>query len=212
MAIALTSEDTHLMEPECWEVSRTWDTIHQLEQRIMTNKHNFESYMALLMSRSHVLQLFISASSDAFFSFLQKKVEETFPRRPEHFSDSVSSRLLSHLSLSLLFLDYPSGVDVPSNLSECRLSVELSKPVLEALPTLVFADDLVVEDDDEYLSTRKRQKSQRQKKQSRHSGKSTNDEVAFRSLGIDTPSSPQEAERLGRDVLQEQKEILSLQS
>ncbi|TFK51884.1 hypothetical protein OE88DRAFT_1483274 [Heliocybe sulcata] len=214
MATALTSEaeERRLIERDSWSRDRIADTVDWFEQRFMINKSSFEPCVTLLLSEAHVLELFLSAASNDFISFFCKRIQENFPEKPEHFSTSIQSNLLAHLSLALLFLDYPAGFDVPSNLSDCRRSVELSKPVLEALPTLAFRDEPVdqgAREDDPFVPIRTKQKSQRQQKRSRQHGKTNSDDSVFRILGVDAPNTPQDAEKLGRDILEEQKEILS---
>ncbi|TFK51882.1 hypothetical protein OE88DRAFT_1699141 [Heliocybe sulcata] len=213
MAARFATGDSAFMEPDCWKSPRIWDTIDQLERGIWMNQGSFERYITQLLSQPSVLQLFISAASEDLFSFLNRKLQESFTDKPARFAESLQSKLLSHLSLSLLFLKYPPDFDVPSNLSECRRSVELSKPVLEALPTLVFGDavgpDPDEDEDDLAFVIKTKQKSQRQKKRSKKGGKSTNDETVFRNLGVDAPTTPQDAEHLGQDIMKDQKGLLA---
>ncbi|EPQ56620.1 P-loop containing nucleoside triphosphate hydrolase protein [Gloeophyllum trabeum ATCC 11539] len=197
------------MEPEFWTQCRVSGTLARLEG--VLNKDNVDSYLKRLSSAPHILQIFLSGASDGLFSFVSNVIERGFPSAPGLFKDSTSSIMLSQLSLSLFFLTFPADFAAPSNLADCRRSVELSIPVLDALPFLTFQTEdhepeTIYDDDD--MPFKVTQKSQSKNKKHKKPKKPVNDEAPFRNLGVDVPCSPQEAEKLGSDILADQKGIL----
>ncbi|OBZ79119.1 hypothetical protein A0H81_00134 [Grifola frondosa] len=109
---------------------------------------NVEHLINDLLSIPHLFEFVMSAVANETFLALKAWIIQHFPAKPEDFATSIVSVLLSRLSLSLVFLPYSSSAEEPGRLKECRRSVELALAVLQAIPSLVFADEVEVVDDD----------------------------------------------------------------
>lgn len=162
----------------------------------------------------HVLavdEYLADAVQDVFFT--------SFPESCKDFPNSLPAQALQRCALSLYFLPVDADVEKPSRLAELFKSVQLSLPVLATLATSNFAcsrPGLEVSDEEneenDKVKITKRKRTQRQSKQGKVKRDlvSTVDRTPFQKLGLNVPSSPEEAEEVARTLLAEQKQILAV--
>jgi hypothetical protein len=135
-----------------------------------------------------------------------------FPSQATRFEESLASMLLCHLSEYFWLQEYPSA-----SLAECHRSVDLTKPVLKSLSTLTFCTDSKspvsddVDNEFEGFFVPKRSK-QRDRKKNRRAGLRTMsiDAKPFERLNLDVPRSESDASNLERQLLNDQKDILTV--
>lgn len=139
------------------------------------------------------------------------KIIALFPTQVAAFDSSLAALLLSRLSHYFWLLDYPSA-----QLRECHHSVELTRPALKMLSTLTFgteAQSSTVDDNaDEFdgLFVVKKTKQKDRKKAKRATRSISVDSKPFDQLGVNVPCSQQAAKHLEVDLLDNQKEILTV--
>ncbi|EGN93944.1 hypothetical protein SERLA73DRAFT_78326 [Serpula lacrymans var. lacrymans S7.3] len=148
------------------------------------------------------------AMSDDSYRFLRQWIVDCYPSNPKEFTGSIHAKILSQLSLSLLFLVYPA--DEPSNLVECRRSVQLVHPVLDAIPSLAFTGGPGASSE----QTRERSAGKPQRNR-RHLNKGkrgvdnlATDVTLFQAAKVDVPNSREEGYALASSLLKDQERIL----
>jgi hypothetical protein len=191
----------------------------------------FGSVIELLLTRPHLLEFVLSgmcsdlllestqnyshliASDEGTSVGLTEWVLNEFPTSPDVFPNSLAHKILSSLSLSLLFVTYPSRLDAPDNLLDLRRQVELTPPALEALASFSSKENTSLnspEEPDDDISI-KGKKSQRHRKLAKRAGRNCAvDSRPFDNLNLAVPTSSVEAKTLAAELLVEQKSILEV--
>src|SRR6266481_435296 len=110
----------------------------------------FESYVSLL------------ALSEDKFDFVSKWVSDVFPCDLDDYSAmSICARLISTVSVSLLFLHYPNDDERPSGLDSYHRYVTLSNSVLQALVGVTQSSVLEIEENSSRVSQKARKYAKR---------------------------------------------------
>ncbi|EPQ61193.1 hypothetical protein GLOTRDRAFT_135727 [Gloeophyllum trabeum ATCC 11539] len=202
--------NTDLFKPESWAPDSIDATVEVLEG-ILDGK-TIEPCMEALLSVPPLLHLFMSAVNDKLYSSLRGMLLDQFPTHSQGFEDSLSWKFVSTLSLSLVFIPYPSRDDTPIDLPQCRRAVELAGSILAALQTLNFVDNAEEEETNPDFQTnrfvRVKPKTQRQQKKTRQINRGPVDPTPFNNLGVAVPASPQLADKLAADIFHDLKGLL----
>ncbi len=101
-----------------------------------------------------------------------------------------------------------------ANVGECHRAIQLARPVLDAISSLRFGDQnnaQVTSDEPEIPFSTKRQ-AQNDRKKAKRCQAPVVDAKPFERLGVDVPSSLEEASILADQLLRDQKDILQVQS
>lgn len=131
---------------------------------------------------------------------------------------SVSTKVLSRISLFLIFLDHAFTKEALDALKKCRRYLDLAHPVLQALLSMSFADKTVdtltaaasEENEDTTIGMKVKLKSQRKNKQAKRLGSIKVDAKLFQNIHVPVPDTSEEAEELARSILDEQKHALEV--
>jgi hypothetical protein len=154
--------------------------------------HRFELYPSLL------------ALSQDKFDYVSKWVNDVFPCDLDDYSaTSICARLISTVSVSLLFLHCPNDDELPPGLDSSHRYVTLSNAVLQALASITQSSVLENEEDPSKVS----QKARKYAKRTRQANKSV-DMAPFRALDLEVPALRHEAKEMALEILMEQKDIL----
>src|SRR5712671_1591129 len=138
------------------------------------------------------------------FDFVLRWVDQTFPRDLDSYSATpVCARLISTISLSLLFFNYPNENDKPQELEASHQYVVRSNTVLQALVDVPQRSSLEVEG----VSSKASQKAKKIAKRNRPAHKNV-DMSPFRALHLEAPASRDEANEMALEILTKQKGIL----
>lgn len=153
----------------------------------------FELYVSLL------------ALSQDKFDLVSKWVSDVFPCDLDDYSaTSIYARLISTVSVSLLFLHYPIDDERPPELDSSHRYVTLSNTVLQALAGIT--QNSISEIEEEGLS-KVSQKARKYAKRTRQTNKSV-DVTSFQELHLDVPALRHEAKEMALEILMKQKGIL----
>ncbi|KAF9647525.1 hypothetical protein BDM02DRAFT_3187952 [Thelephora ganbajun] len=151
-----------------------------------------------LSSRSHVLEYIFSALDEKAYEKLSSWIISEFPKpTTPNMTDTLSMRLLRRLSSSLLFAEYPSAADAPSDLRVFWRKVELSFEFLQDLEINVRGS-----------RTAKATSPVSRKKGKTVAGGSRDDSFDFDSLGINGPTTDTGVREGCARVLSELQSIL----
>ena len=154
------------------------------------------------------------------FAFVWNWVNKSFPHDLDSYAAKpLYARLLSTVSLSLFFFQYPDRDDRPPGLDSSHQNVALSNSVLKAIPDVIqnsFPEiDGDSSDEEQHFPMVKRkrasQKAQKYAKRNRQMTKSV-DATPFRASGLDVPTSSYEARKMALLILDKQKDILLVNS
>ena len=152
----------------------------------------FESYLS-----------FLALSQDKF-DFVSKWVNDVFPCDLDDYSATcIFARLISTISVSLLFLHYPNDDERPLGLDSSHRYVTLSNTVLQALAGITQSSVLEIEEGPSKAS----QKARKYAKRTRQANKSV-DITPFRELDLEVPALRHEAKEMALEILTIQKDIL----
>jgi hypothetical protein len=154
--------------------------------------------------RRFELHLLLLGLSQDEFDFVSKWVNDVFPRDLDDYSaTTICARLISTVSVSLLFLHYPDDDERPQELDSSHRYVTLSNTVLQALASITQSSVLEIEEGSSKIS----QKARKYAKRTRQANK-TVDMTPFRALQLDIPVLRHEAKEMALDILTKQKGIL----
>lgn len=154
--------------------------------------YRFELYLSLL------------ALSQDKFDFVSKWVNDAFPcDLDDHSATSICARLISTVSVSLLFLHCPNDDELPPGLDSFHRYVTLSNAVLQALASITQSSVLETEEGPSKVS----QKARKYTKRTRQANKSV-DMTPFRALDLEVPALRHEAKEMALEILMKQKDIL----
>lgn len=154
--------------------------------------HRFESHLS-----------FLALSQDKF-DFVSKWVNDVFPCDLDDYSATcIVARLISIISVSLLFLHYPNDDGRPLGLDSSHRYVTLSNAVLQALAGITQSSILEIEEG----SSKASQKARKYAKRTRQANKSV-DITPFRELDLEVPTLRHEAKEMALEILTIQKDIL----
>jgi hypothetical protein len=143
------------------------------------------------------------ALSQDKFDFVSKWVNDVFPCDLDDYSaTSICAKLISTISLSLLFLHYPDDDERP-RLDSFHQYVTLSNTVLQALAGITHSSVSEIEESSSKVS----QKARKYAKRTRQANKPV-DPTPFRTLHLEVPTLRHEAKDMGLEILSKQKEIL----
>jgi hypothetical protein len=146
---------------------------------------------------------FLALSQDKF-DFVSKWVNDVFPCDLDDYSATcIFARLISIISVSLLFLHYPNDDERPLGLDSSHRYVTLSNTVLQALAGITQSSVLEIEEG----SSKASQKARKYAKRTRQANKSV-DITPFRELDLEVPALRHEAKEMALEILMEQKDIL----
>jgi hypothetical protein len=160
------------------------------------------------------------ALSEDKFTFVWNWVNEGFPHDLDSYAAKpLYARLLSTISLSLLFFQYPDRDDRPPDLDSFHRYVALSNPVLKVIPDVIQNSFPEINgdssDEEQHFPMVKRkgasQKAQKYAKRNRQVTKSV-DVTPFRAFGLDVPTSRYEARTMALSILGKQKDVLLVNS
>ncbi|KAH8984683.1 hypothetical protein EDB92DRAFT_2117026 [Lactarius akahatsu] len=160
-------------------------------------------------------ELLLSSLSQDRFTFVLNWVDDVFPDDLDSYSpNSIYSRLLSAVSVSLLFLQPPNEDDLLRDLNASHQYVVLSNSVLQVLVTIIQSPPPEVDggsSDEEAFPMMKRKKtSQKARKYARRGRQMTKpvDSTPFQALHLEVPTSHDEAKEMALGILSKQKSIL----
>jgi hypothetical protein len=152
----------------------------------------FELYLSLL------------ALSQDKFDFVSKWVNDVFPCDLDDYSaTSICARLISTVSVSLLFVHCPNDDERPPGLDSSHRYVTLSNTVLQVLAGISQSSVLEVEEGSSKVS----QKARKYAKRTRQANKSI-DMTPFLALDLEVPTLRHEAKEMALEILMKQKDIL----
>jgi hypothetical protein len=150
------------------------------------------------------LHLSLLALSQEKFDFVSKWVNDVFPCDLDDYSaTSICARLISSVSVSLLFLHYPNDDERPPESESSHRYVTLSNTVLQALAGVTQNSVSEIED----VSSKVSQKARKYAKRTRQANQSI-DTTPFRALHLDVPALRYEAKEMALEILMKQKGIL----
>ncbi len=155
------------------------------------------------------------ALSQDRFTFVFNWVDDVFPHNLDNYSpNAICPRLLSTISVSLLFLQSPNEDDLLRDLDASHQYVVLSNSVLQALVTIIQSSSSEIDggsSDEEAFPMMKRKKaSQKARKYARRSRQMTKpvDSTPFRALRLEVPTTHSDAKEMAMEILSKQKGIL----
>ena len=166
------------------------------------------------MRRDQCRTSFLLALSQDKFILVLSWVNKVFPYDLDGYSPkALCARLLSTISLSLLFLQYPDKDNRPEDLDWSHQYVVLSNTVLQALSDASQSSFLEIDGDEqeeEDFPVKQKKASQKARKYAKRSRQTTKsvDATPFRALHLDVPSSRDEAKEMALEILTKQKDIL----
>jgi len=138
------------------------------------------------------------------FDFALKWVDEAFPHDLDNYSaESLCTRLLSTISISLQLFPYANDDYRPQDLAPSHKYVVHSNSVLQALASLTQRSISEIEEGSSKMS----QKAKKNAKRSQQAPKSV-DMTPFRVLHLEVPLSPQKGKEMAVEILAKQKGIL----
>jgi hypothetical protein len=154
---------------------------------------------------------FLALSQDRF-AFVLHWVDDVFPHDLANYSPtSICPRLLSAISVSLVFLRPSNRDDLPRDLDASHQYVVLSNSVLQSLVTIVQSSSSEIDggsSDEEAFPMAKRKKgSQKARKYARRGRQvaTSVDSTPFRALHLEVPTSHSEAKEMALEILSKQK-------
>jgi hypothetical protein len=154
------------------------------------------------LDRSQPLSL-LALSQDKY-NVVSKWVNDAFPRDLDDYSAaSLFAKLISKVSVSLLFLQYTNEDERPQHLDAFHEYVTLSTTVLQALASITQNSVLEIEESSSKVS----QKARKHAKRTRQANKSI-DVTPFRALHLKVPDLRHEGMEMALEILMKQKEIL----
>ena len=155
------------------------------------------------------------ALSQDHFTLVLNWVDDVFSQNLDNYSPTaICSRLLSTISMSLLFLHSPNEDELPRDLHASHHYVVLSNCVLQALVTIVQSSPSEVDggssDEEEFPIMKRKKSSQKARKYARRSRQMTKpvDPTPFQALQLEVPSSHTEAKLIALVILRKQKRML----
>jgi hypothetical protein len=156
----------------------------------------------------------LALSQDKFL-FVLSWIDKVFPHDLDGYSaKALCARLLSTISLSLLFFQFPDRDDLPLDLNMSHQYVVLSNPVLQALSDVIQSSFPGIDgdspDEEPFSITKRKKASQKARKYAKRTGQAAKsvDVTPFRALHLDAPTSHDEAKEMALTILAKQKEIL----
>jgi len=150
------------------------------------------------------LYLSLLALSQDKFDLVSNWVNNVFPCDLDDYSaTSICARLISTVSVSLLFLHYPNDDERPPELDSSHRYVTLSNTVLQALAGITQNSVSEIEE----TSSKVSQKARKYAKRTQQANRSA-DVTPFRALHLDVPALRHEAKEMALDILIKQKGIL----
>jgi hypothetical protein len=159
---------------------------------------------------------FLALSQDRF-AFVLNWVDDVFPHDLANYSPTaVCPRLLSTVSVSLLFLRPSNRDDLPQDLDTSHQYVILSNSVLQSLVTIVQSSssesDGGSSDEEAFPMTKRNKGSQKARKYARRGLQVATpvDSTPFRALHLEVPTSHGEAKEMAMVILSKQKGILKV--
>ncbi|KAI0297517.1 hypothetical protein B0F90DRAFT_1819257 [Multifurca ochricompacta] len=167
------------------------------------------------LERNGCIEFLLSSLSHDSFFYVLSWINEVFPTDLDNYSaNSLYARILSTISVSLLFLQYPNEDDRPEDLGSSHQYVVLSSSALESLVSAIQGswsevDAATLDEEALPVVTRKKasQKARKYAKSIRKTSKPV-DSAPFRSLQLDVPASSDEAREMALGILAKQREIL----
>ncbi|KAH9172883.1 hypothetical protein EDB89DRAFT_1962838 [Lactarius sanguifluus] len=187
--------------------------LESIQQFVQPDTLSFVLEVALELQGCTEL-LLSSLSQDRFTSVLNW-VDDVFPDDLDGYSpNAICSRLLSTVSVSLLFLQPPNEDDLLRDLNASHQYVVLSNSVLQVLVTIIQSPPPEVDggsSDEEAFPMMKRKKtSQKARKYARRGRHMTKpvDSTPFQALHLEVPTSHGEAKEMALEILSKQKRIL----
>ncbi|KAN0138675.1 hypothetical protein V8E53_003663, partial [Lactarius tabidus] len=160
-------------------------------------------------------ELLLSSLSQDRFAFVLNWVDDVFPHDLANYSPTaVCPRLLSTVSVSLLFLRPSNRDDLPRDLDTSHQYVILSNSVLQSLVTIIQSSSSESEggssDEEAFPMTKRNKGSQKARKYARRGGQATTpvDSTPFQALHLEVPTSHGEAKEMAMVILSRQKGIL----
>ncbi|KAH9992492.1 hypothetical protein BJV74DRAFT_397873 [Russula compacta] len=176
--------------------------LHLVQQFV--RPETLEFVLEVALERRGCLEFLLSSLSEEKFNFVLKWVNEAFPHNLDGYSTtSLCPKLLSAISVSLLFFPFPNVDDRPQDLDASHQYVLLSNLVLQGLASVTQSSSLEVEDG----PSKTTQKARKYAKRNRQATKSI-DMAPFRALDLEVPDSNHEAKEMGLEILMGQKRIL----
>ncbi|KAH9971205.1 hypothetical protein BGW80DRAFT_1322645 [Lactifluus volemus] len=188
--------------------------LQSVQRFVQPESINFVVEVAL--ERRGCIEFLLSSLSEDKFTLVWNWVNKRFPHDLDSYAARpLYARLLSTVSLSLFFFQYPDRDDRPPDLDSSHQYVALSSSVLKVIPDLIqssFPDidgDSSDEEQDFPMVKRKQasQKAQKYAKRNRQMTKSV-DVTPFRAFGLDVPTSSYEARKMALSILDKQKDVL----
>ena len=138
------------------------------------------------------------------FNVSLKWVDEAFPHDLDDFyAETLCTRLLSAISISLQLFPYPNDDYRPQDLASSHKYVVHSNSVLQALVSITQRSISEVEE----RPLKSSQKARKNAKRSQQAPKSV-DMTPFQALHLEVPSSPQKGKEMALEILAKQKGIL----
>lgn len=202
-----------MMMPSMWHFIQSTLLFDQIPSSLFSSRlwsgKGVSSYFchvspAISLRRSELYLSLLALSQDKF-DFVSKWVGDVFPCDLDDYSTtSICARLISTVSVSLLFLHYPIDDERPPELDSSHRYVTLSNTVLQALAGITqnFISEI-----EEEAPSKVSQKARKYAKRTRQANKSV-DMTSFRALHLDVPASRHEAKEMALEILMKQKDIL----
>ncbi|KAF8261744.1 hypothetical protein EI94DRAFT_1809815 [Lactarius quietus] len=160
-------------------------------------------------------ELLISSLSQEKFAFVLNWVDDMFPQDLTNYSSTaICPRLLSTVSVSLLFLRPPNEDDPTRDLDASHQYVVLSNSVLQSLVTISQSSSSEIDgsssDEEAFPMTKRKKGSQKARKYARRGRQMAKpvDSTPFRALYLEVPTSHNEAKEMALGILGKQKAIL----
>jgi hypothetical protein len=155
------------------------------------------------------------AISQDRFAFVLNWVDDVFPHDLANYSPTaICPRLLSTISVTLLFLRPSNEDDLPRDLDASHQYVVLSNSVLQSLVTIVQSSSSEIDggssDEEAFPITKRKKGSQKARKYARRGRLVATpvDPTPFRALHLEVPTSHGEAKEMALEILSKQKDIL----
>ena len=191
-------QSTHLFDkiPSSFSSKKLWSGkgVSSSSCRVsrLISHQRFELYLSLL------------ALTQDKFDLASKWVNDVFPCDLDDYSaTSICARLISTISVSLLFLHYPNDDERPPELDSSHRYVTLSNTVLQALAGITLNSVPEIEESSSKVS----QKARKYAKRTRQANKFV-DMTPFRELHLNVPALRHEAKEMALEILIKQKGIL----
>ncbi|KAH9172885.1 hypothetical protein EDB89DRAFT_1962863 [Lactarius sanguifluus] len=160
-------------------------------------------------------ELLLSSLSQDRFTVVLNWVDNVFPHNLDNYSpNAICPRLLSTISVSLLFLQSPNEDDLVQDLDASHQYVVHSNSVLQALVAIIQSSssgiDGVSSDEEAFPMTKRKKGSQKAQKHARRSRQTSKpvDPTPFLALRFEVPTSHGEAKEMALGILSKQKSIL----